>query len=94
MVWSHYLQETTSGVHEEDPNLLDEDERMPPRNKPMEFEEWQTWYSNDLLNMWMGLKAYREDSGNEYYLLDEAEFHSFCRWCYHNSCKLPSKFPS
>ena len=92
MVWSHYLQEINT--HEEDGNISEEDERMPPRNKPMEFDEWQTWYSNDLLNMWMSLRAYKEDSGNESYILDQADFNDFCEFCYNFSCQLPSKYPS
>jgi len=95
MVWSHYLQEiTNNNTHEEDGNISEEDERMPPRNKPMDFDEWQTWYSNDLLNMWMSIRAYKEDSGNESYVLDQAEFNDFCEFCYNYSCRLPSKYPS
>ena len=93
MVWSHYLQETNNNqdnVSEEN----SDDELSPLHNKPMLYDDWVTWFSNDLLNMWMGMRAYREDSGTTSYIIDKCEYEDFCMFCYEFSCRFPSKFPA
>jgi len=94
MVWSHYLEETKWGETEADNAKREDDELSIPRNRPLDYEMWCTWFSTDLMNLWMTFKAYREDSGNLHYLLDDCSYQSFCRFCYDHSSKLPSKFPS
>lgn len=95
MVWSHYLQETNNNqVENSNGNSSDEDERRPSRHRPMLYEDWVTWYSNDLLNMWMGMRGYREDSGTHNYIMDQCEYHDFCEFCYEFSCRFPSAYPS
>lgn len=93
MVWSHYLQEINT-TNTNDDYASDEEEHLPSRHKAMPYDDWVTWYSNDLLNMWMGMRAYKEDSGNTTFILDHAEYDDFCHFCYEFSCKLPSMFPS
>lgn len=94
MVWSHYLQDVHNTQVDNHEGSSDDDDHMPSRNKQMPYDDWVTWYSTDLLNMWMSLRAYREDSGNTTYLLDNSEYDDFCQFCYEFSCKLPSLFPS
>lgn len=96
MVWSHYIQEiTNSETDEKNVGISGEDDDLNiPRNREMPYELWCTWYSTDLFNLWMTFKAYREDSGNERYLLDECSFGNFQMFCYNNSSKFPSKYPS
>ena len=96
MVWSHYLQETKHSETDDnnDSPRGDDDERNIPRNKPLPYDMWCTWFSNDLMNLWMTFRAYREDTGNEPYLLDDCSYESFTRFCYNHSSKYPSKFPS
>ena len=96
MVWSHYLQETTNNQSEnnQNENTSDDDERAIPRNRPLDFDMWSSWYSTDLLNMWMTMKTYREDSSVTNYILNECEFHDFCEFCYEFSSKFASRYPS
>ena len=95
MVWSHYLQETNNNqVDSTEGYSSSDEERLPSRNRPMSYDEWITWYSNDLMNMWMGMRAYREDSGTSTYIMDQCEYDDFCRFCYEFSCQFPSAFPS
>jgi len=88
MVWSQYIAD----AHTEDMDLDDEsmEETPLPRNLPLDYQDWITWYSDDLMNMWLSLKNYREDSGNQHNLLDTMEWTDFCEFCYRFSCKLPS----
>ncbi len=72
----------------------DDDKMYIPRNRPLEYSEWVTWYSNDLLNMWMSLIAYNEDSSNTSYILDQGSFEKFSEFCYTYSCKSRSLYPS
>ena len=94
MVWSHYVQETNNNQIPSVEGYSSDEERLPPRNRPMIYDDWITWYSNDLLNMWMGMRAYREDSGTSTYIMDQCEYDDFCRFCYEFSCQFPSAFPS
>ena len=95
MVWSHYLQETTGSQAETSTEAYNsDDEKSISRTKPLDYQMWLTWFSRDLMNLWMGIKAYKEDSGNETYILDQCEYDDFCSFCYELSCKLPSKYPS
>ena len=94
MVWSHYIQETNNNQVDTNEEYHSDEDRVPPRNKPMPYDDWVTWFSNDLLNMWMGTKAYREDSGTSTYIMDNCEYEDFCIFCYEFSCKFPSQFPS
>lgn len=94
MVWSHYVDATRSNETAWTNDDDNEDQRMPPRNRPLEFQDWITWYSNDLMNIWMSMRAYREDSGNSSYLLDRLEWGEFCEFCYRFSSGLPSSMPS
>ena len=89
MVWSQYIEEANITEHvmdwiEEDPDDI------PSRNHPLEFQDWITWYSDDLMNMWLSIKHYREDSGNQRNILDKMSWNDFCEFCYTFSCKLPS----
>jgi hypothetical protein len=94
MVWSHYAEEAYAAEQEslDEPYEMEDEDRGPP--EPLEFDDWCTWFSNDLLNMWMSLRAYREDSGTTSYILNSAEYNDFCYFCYQFSRGWPSRFPS
>lgn len=93
MVWSHYLQETTNTQNENSEEYSSDEERVS-RNRQMHYDDWVTWFSNDLMNMWMGMKAYKEDSGTTSYIMNQCDYDDFCRFCYESSSKFPSTLPS
>jgi hypothetical protein len=82
MVWSEYVQETIPHANEYI-EFSDDDGEIP--NHPMTVDEWTTWFSQDLLNMWMSLRAYREDSGTFHDILKNATYTDFCEFCYYFS---------
>jgi|DEB0MinimDraft_6_1074348.scaffolds.fasta_scaffold05042_8 hypothetical protein len=88
MVWSQYVDETR--IDSDNETETSEEELIIPRNKPMEYDTWVSWYYNDLMNMWMHMKTYREDTSCSQFILDKGEFEDFCEFCYHFSCKRPS----
>jgi len=95
MVWKHYADEAYAPEQEVLDNYVeidDYEDRGPP--EPMEFEDWVEWYSNDLMNMWMSIRAYREDSGTSSYILKGASYTDFCQFCYQFSSGWPSSMPS
>lgn len=95
MVWSHYLDETYAEdefVYDEECEVEDE-EREPPQRQ-MTLDDWSTWYSRDLLNMWMSLRSYTVDAGVSSYLLTDASFPDFCEFVYNFSHGYPSPHPS
>jgi len=94
MVWSQYVNDAIHGEPTTIESSADEDLQCIAATGELTFDEWTAWYSNDLLNMWMSLTAYREDSGSSEYILNEIDFNRFCEFCYESSSKIRSKYPS
>jgi len=76
MVWSEYVEHTTGGENE----YSDEENDFPPCR--LHVEDWTTWYSEDLMNMWFSLVQYRSDSGRTHDILKNASYTDFCEFCY------------
>lgn len=90
-MWSHYADEArvAENYTEYDDDNSD-DERLIPRNRPLDFHEWSTWYSEDLMNLWTSINTYKSDTGLNTLFLDQLDWNDFCEFCYAFSCKLPS----
>ena len=59
--------------------------------QPLHIQDWMDYYSNDLLNMWMSLSTYRQDTYLTDALLSGASFHDFCEFVYRFSDGLRSR---
>jgi len=95
MVWSQYREDSIQDPNDVGSDPEDNQEELNiPRNRPLPYDDWITWYSNDLLNLWMSIRAYKEDTGNQSFLLDQMDWNDFCEFCYKFSSKLPSSCPS
>ena len=81
MVWSEYVEQTTGNNDYSDDD--ENDDFIPPRR--LTIDDWTTWYSEDLLNMWFSLVQYREDSGRKHDIMKNATYTDFCEFCYHFS---------
>ena len=92
MVWSQYVAET----HLDEVNNDDEDicELNVPYNIPLEYDDWVTWFSDDLHNMWWTMRQYLGSRGNTNRVLDRCDYDNFCRFCYNFSCQYRSDLPS
>jgi hypothetical protein len=88
MVWSQYVQDANPTTANNDYSSDDEDDTI--YNNPLELQDWITWYSDDLMNLWMSMKAYREDTGNVHHFLNNMEWTDFCEFCYQFSSKYPN----
>lgn len=77
MVWSEYVEHTTGENDYSDDDGYDD---APPRR--LTVDDWTTWYSEDLLNMWFSLIQYREDSGRKHDIMKHATYTDFCEFCY------------
>jgi hypothetical protein len=62
---------------------LDEEDQDEPETEPLHPEEWISKHQEELLNMWMSLREYKETY--ETNLLNYASFNSFCHWVHQNS---------
>jgi len=62
-------------------DAIEDDTQDDGSMEPLDPETWQDWHSEDLLNMWMSIRQYKE----ERYICDLATFNSFCEWSYKNS---------
>lgn len=95
MVWGQYHEDNIQAPNDVTSDGEDDQEELNiPRNRPLNYDDWITWYSNDILNLWMSIKTYREDTGNQPFLLDQMDWNDFCEFCYNFSSKLPSSYPS
>jgi hypothetical protein len=97
MVWSHYVEEADGATEEfvkdgddffEDPY----DEYAPP--VIMNVEDWETWYSRDLMNMWFSLREYTDQTGVSNFIMPFASYHKFVEFCYNNSDGMRNSYPS
>jgi len=82
MVWSEYVKDANVGDYQSD---YSDDENPEDGDRWMTCDEWTVWHSQDLMNMWMSLRAYREDSGTTNSILKMATYTDFCEFCYHFS---------
>lgn len=88
MVWSHYVQDAVGINNNNDHSSDDEDNTI--YNYPLEYQDWVTWYSDDLMNLWMSIKAYREDTGNVHNFLNSMQWTDFCEVCFQFSSGYPN----
>ena len=93
MVWSGYMDETNYTAAEynsDDEQQPHDDDLIVPRNRPMEYHDWVTWHHEHLMNMWMSIKQYTQDSATGFRLFDQMNWNDFCEFSYQFSCKLPA----
>jgi hypothetical protein len=93
MVWSQYIEDAAAAPGEDDDHFDGDQEIEYPLGQ-MELEDWITWFSTDLMNMWMSLRQYRSDASVNNYIMDFASYSDFCDFCYQTSCKYPNSHPS
>ena len=62
---------------------LDEEDQDEPETETLHPEDWISKHQEELLNMWMSLREYKETY--ETNLLKYASFNSFCHWVHQNS---------
>ena len=64
-----------------------DDEILYGINEDMSIEDWETFYSEDLYNMWSNLREYMAETGSGLYLLQRADYTEFVQFCYDTSSK-------
>jgi hypothetical protein len=96
MVWSHYLEEANEAADESvkygDDFFEETEEYAPPII--MNIEDWETWYSRDLMNMWFSLRSYTDDAGVSNFVMPFATYNKFVEFCYANSDGTRNSYPS
>lgn len=70
-----------------------DDEFAYRAQEEMSIVDWETYYSEDLYNMWSAIKSYGDTTGARAYCMEYADYTSFVEWCFAHSSKLmyPSK---
>tara|TARA_R110002072_G_scaffold245573_13_gene404874 strand:- start:1498 stop:1773 length:276 start_codon:yes stop_codon:yes gene_type:complete len=91
MVWGEYLYDAVpNDITDSD---TDDDINFN-RRSILTYNEWITWYSNDLMNMWSTINNYVDAVGMTDHILNMSDYDDFCQFCYYKSSKLPSRLPS
>lgn len=67
------------------------DDEIESEPVPLDIQNWIDYYSNDLLNMWMGLRTYRQDTYLSSTLMSDATFNDFCEFVYNFSSGFPDR---
>ena len=73
MVWSQYVYEATTGL---DFYASDEDDSID--NTPLNIEDWEVQYSDELWHMWNTMRTLLEDAG----ITHTGQFCDFVEFCY------------
>jgi hypothetical protein len=73
MVWSQYVYEATTGF---DADASDDDELND--NTPLNIEDWEVEYSDELKMMWNTIRTLLYDAGLEH----SGQFCDFVEFCY------------
>jgi len=90
MVWSQYRNEaelTVTSHHNNDTNY---DENLP-NDTELGYEDWKTWHSLDLLNMWHSITSYVSDTCIHNDIMNFSDYDDFCTFIYEHSTKHKSK---
>jgi len=74
MVWSQYVYEATSGF---DPDVSDDDE-FDDEHTPLNIEDWEVEYSDELYHMWNTMNTLLYDAQIEH----TGKFCDFVEFCY------------
>ncbi len=72
-------------------NEYSDDDDEPVVEQPLHIQDWMEYYSNDLLNMWMSIVAYREDTYLSNSIMNQASFADFCEFAYAFSDGMKSR---
>jgi len=80
MVWSQYVYEASTGF---DPEVSDDD-GFDDEHTPLNIEDWEVEYSDELRHMWNTTRTLLYDAG----LQHSGEFVDFVEFCYieHEEC--------
>jgi hypothetical protein len=73
MVWSQYVYEATTDL---DSYASDEDDSID--NTPLNIEDWEVQYSDELWHMWNTMRTLLEDAG----ITHRGQFCDFVEFCY------------
>jgi hypothetical protein len=57
----------------------------------LDFLQWQEWYQQDLMNMWMGMRGYCDNSYLRGTLMGGMEYNDFCEFVYYFSTQASSR---
>ena len=79
------LQYTSSESHLQ--NLDSDDEIVYGNDEIMSISDWETYYSEDLYNMWSSLRSYIDTTGARAYCMEYSTYTDFVEWCYNMSSK-------
>lgn len=66
----------------------DDDEIFRP-DEVLSVEDWTSYYSDDIYNMWSLIRDYIEETGCRSYMMQYADYTNFAEFCYSMSYGHP-----
>ncbi len=89
MVWSQYKNQ--SRMEGTEPVRMPIEREKLPYGLELRYDDWKTWHSTDLYNMWTSLKCYVEDACIQGDILNNSDFDDVCEYVYVTSSKFKTK---
>src|SRR5210317_1212392 len=86
MVWGQYVYEASNGF---EPEISDDDE-FNDEHTPLNIEDWEVEYSDELMMMWNTIRTLLYDAGMEH----SGQFADFVEFCYTEHDSYVERIPS
>jgi len=91
MVWSQYRDAANlidDAEAQEQPNqIIDSLANLKNTGIEVRFDDWITWYADDLHNVWSSITTYRHDALIASQFMNNLNYDDFCEMCYRTSAK-------
>ena len=84
-------QYTQTDTHQQ--NHSSDDEFIYGSDDTMSIQDWESFYSEDLYNMWSSMKTYTLSTGASAYMNEYASYQDFVEFCYSMSSKKMYMYP-
>ncbi len=67
----------------------DGDDEIYRPDEVLNVEDWTSYYSDDVYNMWSLIRDYMEENGSRGYMMQYADYTAFAEFCYSMSYGHP-----
>ena len=67
----------------------DDDDEIYRPDEVLNVEDWTSYYSDDIYNMWSHLREYMSHTGCGAYMMQYADYTTFAEYCYSMSYAHP-----
>ncbi len=86
---NYYGKDTQNDMNSHHGEYHSDDENLYREDEVMNVQDWTSYYSDDLYNMWSHLREYMSHTGCGAYMMQHADYTNFAQYCYSMSYGHP-----